>query len=146
MRIVLADTGPIVAYLNRRDRHHAWAVEVFQQLRPPLLTCEAVLSEAVYLLRSAPGGGDRVMELVTRGVLQVTFDLHGEVAAVSGLLRRYRSLPMDLADACLVRMSELHADCVLLTVDSEFRDIYRRNGRQVIPTRLPPGTRRRRKS
>jgi predicted nucleic acid-binding protein len=144
LRVALADTGPIVAYLNGRDRHHAWAVSVFKQLRPPLLTCEAVLSEAVFLLRLAPGGADRVMGLVGRGVLQVRFDLHAEAAAVSGLLRRYGSLPMDLADACLVRMSELHGDCVLLTVDSEFRDIYRRNGRQVIPTLLPPGSRRRR--
>jgi predicted nucleic acid-binding protein len=146
LTVVLADTGPIVAYLNDRDRHHAWAVGVFKQLRPPLLTCEAVLSEAVYLLRFAPGGGDRVMDLVSRGVLVSAFDLQGEVAAVSGLLRRYRSLPMDMADACLVRMSELHAGCVLLTVDSEFRDIYRRNGRQVIATLLPPGARRRRQS
>lgn len=143
MKVVLADTGPIVAYLNGRDRHHAWAVGLFKQLRPPLLTCEAVLSEAVFLLRWAPGGGDRVMDLVSRGVLEVRFDLQREVAAVTGLLRRHRSLPMDMADACLVRMSELHGDCVLLTVDSEFRDIYRRNGRQVIPTLLPPGSRRR---
>jgi predicted nucleic acid-binding protein len=144
LKVVLADTGPIVAYLNRRDRHHTWAVEVFKQLRPPLLTCEAVLSEAVFLLRLAPGGGERVMELVSIGVLEVRFDLRREVPAVTGLLRRYRSLPMDMADACLVRMSELHGDCALLTVDSEFRDIYRRNGRQVIPTLLPPDSRRRR--
>jgi predicted nucleic acid-binding protein len=81
--------------------------------------------------------------MIGRGVLRARFDLQGEVTAVTGLLRRYRSQPMDLADACLVRMSELHADCAVLTVDSEFRDVYRRNGRQVIPTLLPPGTRRR---
>jgi predicted nucleic acid-binding protein len=143
LRVVLADTGPIVAYLNGRDRHHAWAVGELKQLRPPLLTCEAVLSEAVYLLRATAGGCDRVLDMIGRGVLRATFDLQGEVTAVTGLLRRYRSLPMDLADACLVRMSELHADCAVLTVDSEFRDVYRRNGRQVIPTLLPPGTRRR---
>ena len=144
MRVVLADTGLIVAYLNRRDRHHAWAVGALKQLRPPLLTCEAVLSEAVYLLRSDPSGGDRVMELVTRGMVCAKFDLQAEATAVTALIRRYLSLPMDLADACLVRMSELHPDCTLVAVDSEFRDIYRRNGRQVIPTELPPGTRRRR--
>jgi predicted nucleic acid-binding protein len=141
LRAVLADTGPIVAYLNGRDRHHSWAVSVFKELRPPLLTCEAVLSEAAYLLRSA-GGGDRVLDLLSRGVLDVAFDLRAETAAVTKLLRRYSSLPMDLADACLVRMSELHADCVVLTVDSEFRDVFRRHGRQVIPTLLPPGARR----
>jgi hypothetical protein len=77
-----------------------------------------VLSEAVYLLRMAPGDGDRVMDLVGKSVLDVAFDLRAEATAVSGLLRRYRSLPMDLADACLVRMSELHADSIVLTVDS----------------------------
>jgi predicted nucleic acid-binding protein len=143
LKVVLADTGPIVAYLNGRDRHHAWSVGVLRELRPPLLTCESVLSEAAYLLRSL-GGGDRVMDLVCRGVLDVAFDLKAEATAVTRLLRRYGSLPMDLADACLVRMSELHADATVVTVDSEFRDVYRRNGRQVIPTLLPPGTRRRR--
>jgi len=144
VRVVLVDTGPIVAFLNGRDRHHGWAVDALRQLQPPMLTCEAVLSEAAFLLRATPGGGDSVMDLVRRGVIRVAFDLTAEVTAVSALMRRYRSLPMDLADACLVRMSELHADCTLLTVDSEFRDVYRRNGRQVIPTLLPPGGRRRR--
>ncbi len=142
MRVVLADTGPIVAYLNARDRHHAWSVSVFKELRPPLVTCEAVLSEATYLLQSA-GGGDRVLDLLARGVPELGFDLRAEAAAVTTLLRRYGSPPMDLADACLVRMSELHADCVVLSVDSEFRGVFRRNGRQVIPTLLPPGARRR---
>jgi uncharacterized protein len=144
LRVVLADTGPIVAYLNGRDRHHAWAVGKLKQVRPPMLTCEAVLSEAVDLLRSSVGGGERVMELVTRGALQPTFDLRGEATSVAALLRRYRLRPMDLADACLVRMSEQHAACTLLTIDSEFRDVYRRNGRQVIPTLLPPVSRPRR--
>jgi len=144
LKVVLADTGPIVAYLNQRDHHHAWAVSVLKALRPPLLTCEAVLSEATCLLRSTPAGSEHVMELVARGVLDITFDLRSQTTAVSGLRRRYRSLPMDLADACLVRMSELHRDSAVLTVDSEFRDVYRRNGRQVIPTLLPPGVRRRR--
>jgi hypothetical protein len=85
-----------------------------------------------------------VLDLLARGVLDVAFDLRAEAPAVTKLLRRYGSPPMDLADACLVRMSELHADCAVLTVDSEFRDIYRRSGRQVIPTLLPPGARRRR--
>lgn len=140
MRVVLADTGPIVAFLNGRDRHHRWAVESLARLRPPLLTCEAVLSEAAYLLRALPAGGERVMDLVTRGVLRIAFDLEQESAAVGRLLRRYGSVPMDLADACLVRLSELHADSSVLTIDSEFRDVYRRNGRQVIPT-LSPGRR-----
>jgi len=104
-----------------------------------------MLAEAVFLLRWSAEGAERVMELVARGVLRPGFDLCGEVAAVTALLRRYRSLPMDLADACLVRMSELHTDCLVLTVDSEFRDVYRRNGRQAIPVSLPPAIRSRRR-
>lgn len=139
MRVALADTGPIVAFLNCRDRYHGWAVAMLGQLRPPLVTCESVLSEAAFLVRSLPAGASQVMELVSRGVLRVELDLQRETAAVNRLLRRYASLPMDLADACLVRLSELHAESIVLTVDSEFRDIYRRNGRQAIPTLLPPG-------
>lgn len=138
MRVTLTDTGPIVAFLNRRDHHHRWAVEMLERLRPPLLTCESALSEAAFLVRSLPAGAERVMELVTRGVLRVELDLQRESLSVSRLLRRYASLPMDLADACLVRLSELHTDSVVLTIDSEFRDVYRRNGRQVIPTLSPP--------
>jgi predicted nucleic acid-binding protein len=105
--------------------------------RPPLLTCEAVLSEAVFLLTRVPDGPQKVLEMVRREVVTPVFRLAAEVAAVGTLLARYHKVPMDLADACLVRMTEIHSDCVLWTVDSEFRDIYRRNGRQMIPSLLP---------
>ena len=136
----LVDTGPIVAFLNRRDRHHRWAVESLDSIHAPLLTCEAVLSEAVYLVRRLAGGPETVMELVTRGVLNASFRLETEAGAVKRLLARYGDRPMDLADACLVRMSELHGDCTLLTIDSEFRTVYRRHGRQAIPTLMPKET------
>lgn len=133
----LVDTGPIVAFLNRRDRHHQWAVETFATVRAPLLTCEAVLSEAAYLLRRLAGGPEKAIELLTRRVVSASFRLEAEAPAVKKLLGRYGNVPMDLADACLVRLTELHGDCVLLTIDSEFRDVYRRHGRQAIPTVLP---------
>lgn len=133
----LVDTGPIVAFLNRRDRHHAWAVETLASIRAPLLTCEAVLSEAVYLVRRLDGGPEKVVELVTRGVVNPSFRLEGDAPSVKRLIARYGDLPMDLADACLVRMTEFHGDCLLLTIDSEFRDVYRRHGRQAIPTLMP---------
>ncbi len=141
MRAVIVDTGPLVAFLNRRDRYHSWAVEQFGSLPPPLLTCEPVLSEAAYLVRDLHGGPEAVLELVARGVVSPTFRLLDEIAAVKTVVRRYGR---DLADACLVRMSEIHSDCVLLTIDSEFRDVYRRHGRKSIPTRLPPKARSRR--
>jgi predicted nucleic acid-binding protein len=137
VRAILVDTGPLVAFLSRHDRHHAWAVRALGGLRPPLLTCEAVLSESTYLLRGLSEGPDRVLELVTRGLVVPGFRLDQESTAVRALMRRYRDVRMDLADACLVRMSELHTDCLLMTVDTEFRDIYRRRGRQAIPTLLP---------
>jgi predicted nucleic acid-binding protein len=133
----LIDTGPLVATLNRRDRHHAWAVGVLAAMPPPLLTCEAVLTESVYLLQRSEGGSAALMEFVTRGLIQVKFSLQDEAAAIRQLLKRYASARMDLADACLVRMTELHADCELLTIDREFRDVYRRRGRQAIPTLMP---------
>jgi predicted nucleic acid-binding protein len=129
-----------VAFLNRRDRHHPWAAEQFGNLAPPLLTCEAVISEAAYLVRGLSGGPEAVLELVARGVVKPSFRLQDEISAVRAHVRRYAR---DLADACLVRLSELHSDCVILTIDTEFRDVYRRNGRQVIPTLLPRESRRR---
>ena len=132
-----------MAFLKADDVHHDWAVDVFARLRPPLLTCESVLTEAVYLLRRLTKGPTGVLELVRRGTVKVLFNLTDEVDAVSTLITRYGSGRMDLADACLVRMSELHTDSSVLTVDSAFRDIYRRHGRKTIPTLLPAGTRRR---
>lgn len=138
MKVHLVDTGPLVAALNRRDRHHRWATELLDAVSPPLLTCEAVLSEAAYLMRGLAGGPGALMELLTRGLLQTPFRLQDEATPVRQLLARYSSARMDLADACLVRMAELYTDCDLVTIDNEFRDIYRRRGRQVIPTVMPP--------
>lgn len=137
MKATLIDTGPLVAFLNRRDRHHRWAVDTMAALRPPLLTCEAVLSEACYLVRKLPRGGEAVLEMLARGVVRPVFRLEEEAAAVKTLLSKYGDVPMDLADACLVRMTELYAESVLVTVDTEFRDIYRRQGLKRIPTVLP---------
>jgi predicted nucleic acid-binding protein len=137
MKVRLVDTGPLVAALNRRDRHHPWANGVLDRIPPPLLTCEAVLSEAAYLLRGVAGGPSALMELVTRGLVQPSFRLQDEAAAIRQLMNRYSSARMDLADACLVRMTEMHGECELLTIDGEFRDVYRRSGRQVIPTVMP---------
>jgi predicted nucleic acid-binding protein len=133
---ILLDTGPLVALLNRRDAHHDWAVVQWGRLRPPLLTCEAVLSEACFLLRQYPPGGRAVLELLSRGVVEVRFRLDEEVEAVSRQMHKYRDVPMSLADACLVRMSELVPASAVLTLDSDFKR-YRRQGRRVVPTIMP---------
>jgi predicted nucleic acid-binding protein len=132
----IVDTGPIVALLSESDRWHAWAKEQFAALRAPVQTCESVLAEASYLL----GGGGRAVDglfgLLERSVLVVEFRLAAEHRALRTLMRRYADVPMSLADACLVRMSELVDDASVLTLDSDFR-IYRRLGRQTIPLIAP---------
>jgi predicted nucleic acid-binding protein len=133
---MIADTGPLVALLNRRERHHEWAREQFSLARPPLLTCEAVLSEACFLLRAVHDGARALMDLVARGVVIPQFRLADEVHSVRRLLARYASVPMSLADACLVRMAEQHAAGIVLTLDRHFA-VYRKSGRLVIPTLAP---------
>lgn len=136
MRRVLVDTGPLVALLNRRDRHHAWVRDVLDTVEPPLFSCEAVLSEACFLLSRLAGGQDALLELLASQVIQLDFQIAPEVLAIRSLMRKFETVPMALADACLVRMSELDTNSVVLTLDSDFR-LYRRNRRQVIPSIMP---------
>jgi predicted nucleic acid-binding protein len=133
---VLLDTGPLVAYLDRSDHFHDWAQEQFRQVKSPQLTCEAVLAEACHLLRKVPNAYQAVLDLVSRRAVSVPFRLEDELASVRHLIRRYASVPISLADACLIRMAEQHTNATVLTIDRDFR-IYRKNGRQVVPAILP---------
>jgi predicted nucleic acid-binding protein len=125
-----------VAFLDRRDRYHRWAAEQWDQIVPPLLTCEPVLSEACFLLRDVSGGAPAVLDLVVRGVLRVALAIEAEAAALRKLMSRYADVPMSLADACLVRMAEQRPGSRLLTLDRDFR-LFRMHRRQVIPTTMP---------
>jgi len=130
----IADTGFIVAAGDRDDRHHNWAVDLAQSVTEPLLTCEAVLAEAAYHLRSSA----YVLTLVEDGLLQLAFDFSANLPQLRELARRYADRNPDLADICLIRMSELHPRHVVITVDeSDFR-VYRRNKREAIPLLCPP--------
>ena len=133
---VLLDTGPLVAYLDRRDSRHRWALDRFAEIAPPLLTCESVISEACFLTRHLPGGAESVLRLLELRAVRVAFSIQDELNDVTRLLGRYSNVPMSLADACLVRMSELIPDSVVMTLDNDFR-IYRRNRRQRIPLLIP---------
>ena len=133
---VILDTGPLVAWLCRSDRWHAWAAEQFERLQPPLITCEAVLSEACFLYARAGGDPSRLVAAVRAGFLQIGLRLADETAAVEILLNRYADAPMSLADACIVRLAEIHRDCRVLTLDRHFIR-YRRFGRSVIPVLAP---------
>jgi predicted nucleic acid-binding protein len=133
---IVVDTGPIVALLNRRDRHHAWIREVLDTVEPPIYSCEAVISEACFLLGRIPGGADAVLALLAKGIVRIDFRVHSEIDGLQGLMRKFATVPMSLADACLVRMTELDPQSVIVTLDSDFR-VYRRNRRQVVPTIMP---------
>ena len=131
----ICDTGPLVAYLNRNDPYHAWAVALMKQVRPPLLTCEPVLTEAVDFLREDDLDIDPLFELLEREVLRLDFDLSAHWARIRTLMARYRQ--MDLADASIVAMTERHRRCQVLTVDRTDFSVYRRNDRQVIDVVAP---------
>jgi len=132
----ICDTGPLVAYLNRRDPYHAWALAVMKQVRPPMLTCEAVLTEAVYLLREDGLEVGPLFRLLERGALRLQFDFSEHWPRIRTLMARYRQ--MDLADASIVVMSELHAGSQVFTVDRRDFSTYRRNDRQTIDFVAPP--------
>ena len=133
----IADTGFIVAFGNRDDRHHQWAVKIAEGLTEALLTCEAVLAEAAFHL----GSSAYVLGLVRDEMLRVAFDCSRNLDQLGKLAERYADRKPDLADLCLIRMSELYPRHIVLTVDeAEFR-IYRRNKRETTPVLCPPGAR-----
>lgn len=136
MEAVILDSSPLVAYFDADEVHHEWCRRQFSALRPPLLSCEPAVTEAAYLISSHGGDGGRVLEFLRDGVIKVSFDLEAEAEAVRSLMCRYASVPMDLADACLVRMTEQQREVRVFTLDGDFR-IYRRHGRKVIPLLHP---------
>lgn len=134
-RVVL-DSGPLVALIDQRDPLHEWTTEQLKFLEPPFLTCEAVLSESAFLLAGVNAGLPNLFGLVRDDFVRLSFDLHDNFDAVSHLISKYQDVPMSLADACLVRMSELHDRSRVFTLDSDFK-LYRRHGRQSIPLIYP---------
>ena len=133
---VIVDTGPLVALLNRNDRAHAWVVQQLRDIAPPLLSCEAVLAEATYLTRELPGARAALIEMIGDGFLSIGMGLSEHHSAILAMIRRYTSVPMSLADACVVRLAEIFPQSPVLTLDSDFV-IYRKNGRNVIPVLMP---------
>ena len=133
---VIVDTGPIVALLDADDQQHAWVKAQFARLRPPLLTCEAVLTESCFLIARGGGDASAVIQLAERGVLSVAQLFDPEAASIARLMRRYENVPMSLADACLVRLIERTSQATLFTLDSDF-EIYRQKGRRLIPLLAP---------
>ncbi len=131
---VIVDASFLIASLNRRDNNHAWAMAVAMQHPPPWQTCEAVISDVLYL--SGRSRHHVVAALLRRGSLVSKFHLSEHTIEVLALIEKYASVPMSLADACLVRMTEVFSDPKLLTTDADFR-IYKRHGRNTIPCAMP---------
>jgi len=128
MRPAIVDTGPLVAFLDRADRHHRWVADRLEELDPPLLVCEPVLAEALYLLARFSRAQDALFELLENGALRIAFRIEEHVSILRKLHHKYRDRPMSLADACIVRMAEIHERHAVLTLDSDFT-IYRKHSR-----------------
>jgi predicted nucleic acid-binding protein len=133
---VLLDTGPLVALLSEREARHSWVKAQFAQWRAPCVTCEPVLTEAFHLLAKVRGGAAALRAALHEGLVVLDFDLRSELVAVLDLMNRYESVPMSLADACLVRMAELTPFAPVFTLDEDFR-IYRKNRTEPIEAIAP---------
>lgn len=130
----ILDAGPLIAALNVRDEHHRWACETLERLGPPFYSCPEAMAEAAAMT----GRPDAIVEMIHAGEIILHFDLSDQTAAVLSLLKKYRDCEMDLADACIVRMTELMRDCRVITLDRADFAVYRRNGRELIPMIVPP--------
>ena len=133
---VVVDAGPLVALIDPDMREHEWVRDQAKALPKPLLTSEPVLTEAAFLLTRDGFDADELFALADAGIIAVGIEFNRERGALRSLMRKYRNVPMSLADATLVRLSELHRDAQVFTFDDDFR-IYRRHGHKVIPVLMP---------
>ena len=136
MITTLVDTGPIVALLNPKDAHHEWARSCFDSFSSPLPTCESVISEALHLLGRLPVSRTILASMIAEGVFDISFQFISSQREILALLEKYHDSPMDFADACLVRLSEIHSNCKVWTLDKDFK-FYRRNNRRIVPVLAP---------
>jgi predicted nucleic acid-binding protein len=131
----ILDAGPLIAALNRNDRYHRWARDTISRLGPPFHSCPEAIAEAAGMT----GQPAAIVEMILAGEIVLAFSLSDHAASVLALLRKYADRQMDLADACIVRMTELVRECRVVTLDREDFSVYRRNGRELIPLVAPPG-------
>ena len=130
------DSGVLVALVDKREQFHQWATEQARTITPPFVTCEAVITETCFLLRNVHNGDAAVLSMIEDGILQIDFSLSAEITKIKELMNKYQDVPMSLADACLVRMSELTDNAIVFTLDSDFH-IYRKSGKQKIDLITP---------
>ena len=132
----ILDAGPLIAAMNRADQYHRWARETIARLGPPFHSCPEAMAEAAAMT----GRPAAIVEMIDAGEIVLSFDLGQQSASVLALLRKYADRDMDLADACLVRMTELVRTCRVVTLDRADFSVYRRNGRDLIPLIAPPAS------
>ena len=130
----ILDAGPLIAALNRQDQHHRWACDTLERIGPPFYSCSEAIAEAAAMT----GQPTAIVEMIHSKEIVLAFDLSEQTAGVLALLKKYADREMDLADACIVRMTELLRDCRVVTVDRGDFAVYRRNGRDLIPVIAPP--------
>jgi uncharacterized protein len=135
MKNTIVDTGILVAFLEEKDAWHEWSSNQMLNLAVPYITCEAVISETCFLVNRF-NGREKVMKLLSSNAVRIDFSLQSEIVKIEHLMHKYDDVPMSLADACLVRMSELHQNSKIFTLDSDFR-IYRQFGKKEIPLIIP---------
>ena len=133
----LVDAGPIIAFWHRNDAYHAWAVECFSALRPPAFTTEPVIAEACHFITNSGKSAMPLLKQIETSIFEIPLQLSAHAGAISSLMDKYGGR-MDLADATLVRLSEILDDCQVLTTDYTDFSFYRRHGRQMIPVIAPP--------
>lgn len=134
MRNIL-DAGPLIAALNSGDAYHGWACDTLQRLGAPFYSCAEAMAEAAAMT----GQPAAIVEMIHAGEIILDFNLSEQTGGVLALLKKYRDREMDLADACILRMTELTRGCRVVTLDRRDFTVYRRNGRELIPMIAPPG-------
>lgn len=130
----ILDAGPLIAAINRQDEYHGWACDTLERLGPPFYSCPEAVAEAAALT----GQPAAIVEMIQSKEIVLAFSLAEQTAGVIALLKKYNDRKMDLADACIVRMTELMRDCQVVTLDRADFSVYRRNGREMISLIAPP--------
>jgi predicted nucleic acid-binding protein len=136
----LIDTGAILALLDRSDSWHRMCVDVFQELRLPLMTSEAVLTELFHLVGDSRHEMEAAWQLVSSGAIVLATIENPELDAIHKLMSRYSDRPMDFADATLVHLARREQLTTVFTVDHADFETYRIDGRRrfrVLPSRRP---------
>ncbi len=130
MQQVLVDASVIVALYDKNEWAHGLCAKAIEEIDPPLLTCEPVITEACHLLRHMPNAIGRLLESIELGDIKILFELGQSLPQVRTLLAKYADTPADFADACLIQMADELNTGRILTLDSDFRHYrWRKNKR-----------------